>query len=1266
MGALGGRYRIEAQLGEGGMGAVYWATDERTGEAVAVKRMLLERTRTARKAILRFQREFHTLASLRHPRVIRAYDYGVDGAGPYYTMELLEGEDLRDVMKARGPLPPREVCRILRDVASALAALHARGLIHRDLSPRNVRVVDGRAVLFDFGVLVNAGWVGDVAGTPAFVAPEMLRGVPVDGRADLYSLGVLAYGMLTGQRPYDARSLADLEEAWTHPVAPPSAFADVPEALEDLVLDLLCLEPLGRPPSAAVLIDRLTSLGDLEADPELAVSPGYVESAAMVGRDAELRTLATLLDEVQDGVSRAFLVEADSGAGKSRLLQEVAIRAKLGGALALRVDCEHAEGGPFAAVAAIVDEAFGADPERAAAATREGAPWLGRVFEAVRRAHPDVALERESGEPAEDRMRLSAAVGGALRRLADERPVAVLVDDVQRCDEASAALLAGLARDGAPGMLLGFARRLGESMRAPAAVASLGELEPRLCLAGLDASGVEALLRSVFGDAPRLPRLSRWMLRATGGSPLFCTELTRHLIEAGVVRYDDGTWIVPDELTQSGLPEGLAEAMRQRIDGLSPRSRQVAEVLAVHGGEVDLERALGLVDGSVDLPDEEAAPVVFGALGEMAQQGVLSDGGERLSFRHDSLREAVLAGLAPERRRALHRHVGGVLLEAERHRDDPVAEAEAGWHLYRGGDEEGGAAMLERAGRRLYEAQALTDCIAPLETALEVRERAGAPDAVIADLSFMLLSAGWVSDREVGARHADRAVELCAWLGGLEHTRRWRRWLGWRLAFACALSWAGLRWLFRWGEARGPTPLRAVSLFAVGMTYATALAYAANQKEEVHRSIERAAPFRAFEGHPPVAAYLTVQAMGDILDGRLELASTRLTEAHRLATRAHVNPLTEDERRLSDAAVRSIRTIVDVNQFDPRLYDDLAALEASGLEYYQLVARSLRAVRHRYRGEEAKARALEEQMEAQELQLGAWSVRLQRLLFAHPAYAFTHDVEGLKRALAGLERRVAEGMELSARVAITRAELHRERSELDEALAILEPLHASLDPDDVLMRQYVASSAAQAALEAYRYEQAARYAREGLEVGRDPARRILLPWLRCQRVLALVEDALGRPDDAGARLERAIDAAERKDCPVFAGELHEARARVAFAAGDRVLFEVHRDKCAAWLRPTENPGLIAVVERLVELDREAAVRPVDPRRRRPGASSTETSAVSGTRSSRTPRSTRPDADTVVEGANGDDDRTVASSPRARRASDASHDAVAADSRSPAD
>lgn len=1229
-----------AHLGRGGMGEVYEALDLTTDKRVALKRMSVDDTESKfARAELRFRREFHTLASLAHPRIVPVYDYGVDPAGPYYTMQMMPGEDLREVIRARR-IPPKETCLLLRDVASALALLHARGMVHRDLTPRNVRVVGERAILFDFGVLVDAGVAGDVAGTPAYIAPEMLYGRPIDGRADLYSLGVLAYSMLTGETPFPARTLGDLDSLWRKTPVLPSEIADVPEALESLVVDLLCLEPMGRPQSAATLIDRLTALGDLEPDPVLAVQSGYAPTAALVGRDAEIKTMrAELREVVKNRESRQLYLEAESGTGKSRLLADLRIQAKLEGARCLTINCEDAAaehgGRPFAAIAELLNEAFIVMPQEAYAACQPHAGLLCRVFPAIAKRFPLVDVEAESGEPAEDRMRLQRAVLEVVQLMAESGPLAILVDDIQRCDEASAASIASLAQRKVPRLLLGVARRLGEQVRAKSAVASLSSIHPRILLEGLDEEGVEALLRSVFGDATHLPRLARWMHKVTLGSPMFCAELSRQLVDEDVIRYASGSWVFPQDIPSDIRPEGLAQAMEKRVAKLSSPVRSVGEMLAVHGSELELERTVDLiVSARLDAGSERATDTsesaaqaesdTFAALAELRRQGVIVDLGDRFRFRHDSLREALLRGLSPEREQTLHRQVAETLL-AEQLPEDPARQATIGWHLYRGDRKQEGAKMLERAGRALYEAQALSDCIAPLEVALAEAEAAGAPRWRRAEMAFFLLSAGWVSNRPTGQRHSKRALELLGEECGLSIARK-LRFIGWLPGFVIGFTWANLRWLARLG--RGPTPLRVLTSFVVGLSYSCALAYAANLKSELEELLEVARPFKSFRGQIPYAAYLAAHSMHDIVEGRLGSAADRLTQSVALVTRRFVNPLTPDEKRLAEAGCRSMRVLVDVNQFETeRLFEDLERMEELDLRFYDLAAQTARVVRHRYRGEELIAREIEDGIEVESIQLGSWSTQLQVVLFAHPAYGLNHDVEGLKQCLDTLERYAAEGMNFEARIAITRGEIHRERGEFDDAFEILGAGYESLDESDALMRQYTASALAQTAADAYRHEVAIEWAKECLAVGEDLKQRIWLPRLRCERAMALSENALGDKRAATLRLREAIIKAEAMECSSMAGQLHEAMARVSLHGGDRVNYEHHRLLAEDWLRPTENPGLIAILERLTEAGRERRPRSIRPKKADVSSRSTgstyeeETRAVTATSHSRNPDDT---------------------------------------------
>ncbi|MFN8523260.1 MAG: serine/threonine-protein kinase [Chloroflexota bacterium] len=206
-----GRYRIEAEVGRGGMGQVFRATDEDLGRVVAVK--VLPPFLGATEAFIeRFRREARTVAALRHPGIVAIYDVGVQDGLHYLVMEFLEGRSLATVMEDDRPMDARRAVQLITQVAAALDHAHERGVIHRDVKPANVIVgPDDRATLTDFGIAHAAASErltvsGGIVGTPVYMSPEQALGQTVDGRADLYSLAVVLYEMLAGAVPFQADS----------------------------------------------------------------------------------------------------------------------------------------------------------------------------------------------------------------------------------------------------------------------------------------------------------------------------------------------------------------------------------------------------------------------------------------------------------------------------------------------------------------------------------------------------------------------------------------------------------------------------------------------------------------------------------------------------------------------------------------------------------------------------------------------------------------------------------------------------------------------------------------------------------------------------------------------------------------------------------------------------------------------------------------------------------------------------------------------------
>jgi serine/threonine-protein kinase len=271
--ALGATYRIERSIGSGSMSHVYAAHDSALGRQVVVK--VLSPALAASISVARFQQEIQLAASLQHPHIVPLLTAGeVDGL-PFYTMPFVEGPSLRAHLESVGEMPIPEAVRLLRDIATALQYAHHRGVVHRDIKPENVLLTGGHAVVTDFGVAKalraaapddnyeGLTSLGVALGTPAYMAPEQAAGeATVDHRADIYSLGVVAYEMLAGQPPFQARQARALLAAQINEVPKPvqSLRGSVPHILAALVMACLEKHPADRPQSAAEVIKVLDEL----------------------------------------------------------------------------------------------------------------------------------------------------------------------------------------------------------------------------------------------------------------------------------------------------------------------------------------------------------------------------------------------------------------------------------------------------------------------------------------------------------------------------------------------------------------------------------------------------------------------------------------------------------------------------------------------------------------------------------------------------------------------------------------------------------------------------------------------------------------------------------------------------------------------------------------------------------------------------------------------------------------------------------------------
>ena len=229
---LDGRYRVDTTIAAGGMSTVYRGHDVRLDRPVALK-VMDARYAGDQQFLLRFHREARAIANLKHPGLVAIYDQGNDPRHPFLVMELIEGGTLRELLRERGPMPPHAVVAVLRPVLGGLGAAHRAGLVHRDIKPENVLISDdGEVKLVDFGLvraIADAGITSTsvILGTAAYLSPEQVVGGDTDPRSDVYSVGVMAFELLTGTTPFGGDSaLAVANQRLDRDVPPPSSVID--------------------------------------------------------------------------------------------------------------------------------------------------------------------------------------------------------------------------------------------------------------------------------------------------------------------------------------------------------------------------------------------------------------------------------------------------------------------------------------------------------------------------------------------------------------------------------------------------------------------------------------------------------------------------------------------------------------------------------------------------------------------------------------------------------------------------------------------------------------------------------------------------------------------------------------------------------------------------------------------------------------------------------------------------------------------------------
>jgi hypothetical protein len=730
------RYRLDSEIGRGGMGVVYRATDLELMREVAIKVVSETASTDARQRLIR---EARAAAALNHPHIISVHDVGEAQGIPFFVMELVDGPSLAKA-------PPSDLPRIVEIACQICAALdhaHANSIVHRDLKPDNVLLSSagqrGSVKLADLGLALpgygeRISRDGLILGTASYIAPEQALGQTVDGRTDLYALGVLLYELTTGRLPFTGDDPLTIVSQHVHaPVVPPRVLRpDLPRALEGVILRLLEKSPAARfataNETAAALGESLAatgSAGDTDSVATVAILDA-LSRGRLVGRAAELAEARELWRRAREGHGHAVFLSGEPGAGKTRLAREIMIQAAVDGAVVLTGGCyEYEATTPYLPFV----EAFRRwtrehkDDSALRAVLGDAAAQIAKLAPEIdSRLGP--FQERPELEPHEERLLFFDAVAHVFAHLAREKGLLFYADDMHSADRGTLSLLGHLLRQlrEERALIVGAYRDTELNRAHPLAKVLVDwnreRLVTRIALRRFHAKETSAQLSALLGEDVSAD-FGDAVHRETEGNPFFVEEVLKALIEQGSVRRESGRWKRGD-VGELLIPQSVKEAIGNRLDRVSRESNEALRAAAVLGKTFTFDELMAI---SGDRQEDATLDALDEAVGA---QLITADGGASFTFTHDKIREVLYEELNPVRRRRLHRLAADSL---ERRRNASRASLhpaeKLAYHYIQAGDYEHGLVYAKQAAAEAERVFAFDEAIAAYGHARDCAEALG-------------------------------------------------------------------------------------------------------------------------------------------------------------------------------------------------------------------------------------------------------------------------------------------------------------------------------------------------------------------------------------------------------------------------------------------------------------------------------------------------------------------------------------------------------------
>ena len=693
-----GPYEIRALLGRGGMGEVYGAHDLRLGRDVAIKVLSLE-FRTDPERLDRFEREARAIAALNHPNILTIFEVGTDNEQPYLVTELLDGDTLDTHL---GAISPAALLDWAVQLADALDMAHSKGIVHRDIKPKNLFITSrGQIKILDFGLATAVvGATGAAAaptmavtepgwqlGTAAYMSPEQARGEPLDARSDLFSFGVVLYQMATGEHPFAGATTALVFDAILNRQPPgicqlnPSLSPD----LERIVSRALEKVAASRYASARDLLTDLVALRSaVPADrPDLRMdrrSPSSTKPRGgnIVGRELEYDALSAALESVSDGGGLLLCIAGEPGIGKTTLVETFLHDVEsLPRCVVARGRCSERLAGTeaYLPLLEVLDSLVRADRLNAETLHRLAPSWYAQLGSSV----------GDAGSPQLIPGRLKREMLTLVEQTTLSAPLILFLDDVHWADVSTVDVLTFLgARLSDLRLLIIATFRPSELSIARHPFVQLKlelkthglcrEVEPRF----LDRSNLEQYLATEFPGHAFGAEFISAIHRRTEGNPLFTVDLLRYLREREIIAQPDGRWILTESpnVVERHLPESTRSMIEAKIAQLNDSERQLLTIGSVQGFEFDAAVIAQVSGGDPATVEEQLDRLQrVHAFVRHVRQVELPDGiiTERYEFVHGLYQNALQGALQPTRRASLSIAVAEALLTFHESRRDNIA-----------------------------------------------------------------------------------------------------------------------------------------------------------------------------------------------------------------------------------------------------------------------------------------------------------------------------------------------------------------------------------------------------------------------------------------------------------------------------------------------------------------------------------------------------------------------------------------------------------------